>query len=344
MRRSLAQLRAKGKPHWRPSQICVVLLKHFLLMNSRGMMGRKSKIEWTDATWNPIRGCSRVSEGCRNCYAELMAARFSGPGQAYEGLAEMTPAGPRWTGKIVLVEKHLEDPLRWKKPRKIFVNSMSDLFHEDIPPSVIAKIFAVMAAAPEHTFQLLTKRPERMQDLLAWDEFPNIVRQESVAFTWDYDGDWPLPNVWLGVSCEDQRAADRRIPLLLKTPAEIRFVSAEPLLGKIDIFDSCCPRPIQVPLGTTPPLGNLHWIIAGGESGRGARPIHPDWLRSLRDQCEYAGVPFFFKQWGEFGLRRTWGDHGRTKHIFEDGYIVERVGKKKSGRVLDGVTYSQFPS
>lgn len=272
-------------------------------------MADKTGIEWTDASWNPIRGCTRVSEGCRHCYAEVVAARFSGPGQAYEGLARRTSAGEaRWTGKIMFVEKHLEDPLRWKEPRRIFVNSMSDLFHEAVTDEQLDQIFAVMCLAPHHTFQILTKRPERARDYLVGDQLAERVSAftDSIAFertdphnrrTNDLraiaQDEWPLPNVWLGVSVEHQAAADERIPILLDTPAAVRFLSCEPLLG-----------PIHFPL---PCIGSrfwndLHWVIVGGESGSKARPCSPLWIRSIVQQCKRAKVACFVKQFGSAPL------------------------------------------
>ncbi len=200
-------------------------------------MGNKTKIKWCDSTWNCLRGCSRVSHGCERCYAETMASRFSGPGLVYEGL---TKKG-KWTGKIEFSEKHLMDPIRWKKPRRIFVNSMSDLFHENVPDEWIDRIFAVMALAPQHTFQILTKRSERMREYClsrngmgnekickAINNIPNAFGNRHSALS------MPLPNVMLGVSVEDQQTADERIPLLLQTPAAKRFVSYEPALGPVD--------------------------------------------------------------------------------------------------------------
>ena len=249
-------------------------------------MADTTKIEWSDSTWNPIGGCTRVSEGCRNCYAEIMAARFSDPGQWGHGLARRVtlPDGTtdhRWTGKMVLHDHRLDQPLRWKKPRRIFVNSTSDLFHENVPDEWIDRVFAVMALAPQHTFQVLTKRPARARDYMlavgrcrSWlYESPPVAANPSVRWR------MPLPNVWLGTSVEDQATADARIPHLLATPAAVRFLSCEPLLGPV-----------------TPDLTRIHWVIVGGESGPGARPMHPDWARGLRDQCEVAGVAFFMKQ------------------------------------------------
>jgi protein gp37 len=202
-------------------------------------------IQWTDETWNPTRGCSRVSEGCRNCYAERIAARFSLPGNTFHGFAVRTPEGPRWTGEVTLLVDRLDQPLSWKLPRRVFVNSMSDLFHEHLGDDDISQVFAIMALCPQHTFQILTKRAERMRDYVQ----EMSTDPDAYCFAWARQylrGDgrrtpelrsetWPLPNVWLGVSVEDQGRADERIPLLLQTPAAIRFISAEPLLGPIDL-------------------------------------------------------------------------------------------------------------
>jgi protein gp37 len=281
-------------------------------------MADNTKIEWTDATWNPIRGCTRVSEGCRNCYAEVMAARFSDPGQWGHGLAKRVtlPDGStdhRWTGEMRLIDSALDLPLRWTRPRRIFVNSTSDLFHEAVPDEWIDRVFAVMALAPQHTFQVLTKRPERMRAYLGsidaeFHASPDDLNErfgeqcvqlsgDPCASGWFEDHvDWPLSNVWLGTSVEDQAAADARIPHLLETPASVRFISAEPLLGPVDLTSmkrsggTGLMRPLDGRFRT------LDWIIVGGESGPGARPIDPDWARSLRDQCAASGVAFFMKQ------------------------------------------------
>lgn len=245
---------------------------------------RNGGIAWCEETWNPVRGCSRVSEGCRHCYAERVAARFSGPGKPYEGLAVMKSDGPHWTGKVRLVAAALDLPLRWRKPRRIFVNSMSDLFHKGLTDHEILKVFVTMARARQHTFQILTKQPRRMLEwfLVCADDTVRPLAWAGVP--------WPLPNVWLGVSVEDQETADERIPLLLQTPAAVRWVSAEPLLG-----------PIEFP---TMLRNWIDWLVVGGESGPGARPMHPDWARGLRDQCVAAGVPFFMKQ----GSKANWSD------------------------------------
>ena len=300
-------------------------------------MGDKSKIEWTDATWNPIRGCSRVSEGCRNCYAERQAARFGGKGQPYEGTINYRSqvsgltytnrgaagsAVGSWNGTIKVIEEHLTDPLRWKKPRRIFVNSMSDLFHENLADETIDRIFAVMALCPQHTFQVLTKRAERM---VAWFARSTTHAEVSAFCLTNFDRcmigtRWPLPNVWLGVSVENQAAADERIPHLLRTPAAVRWLSVEPMLGPVKFW---CPYPGPV----------IDWVVCGGESGAGARPMHPDWARSLRDQCVAAGVPFFFKQWGEF-----------APSDMAVGVPELRVGKKRAGRTLDDMEWSEYPA
>jgi protein gp37 len=298
-------------------------------------MSDSSSIEWTDATWNPVRGCSRVSEGCRNCYAERMAVRMSGPGQWGEGFAvaprhhgengrPTTGVRGKWTGKVELIPSMLDRPLRWRKPRKVFVNSMSDLFHESLPDEAIDRVFAVMALARRHTFQVLTKRPERMERYLsahdrdrAWcdagarldiplthpmTKHPGATSPDNALWlnvdSATDSGDRPLPNVWLGVSVEDQATADERIPLLLQTPAAVRFVSYEPALGPVDFTgwlyscDGDCNQP------THPIEPTLDWVIVGGESGPGARPFDVAWARSTVEQCKAAGVAVFVKQLG----------------------------------------------
>lgn len=533
-------------------------------------MGDKSKIEWTatrdqdgnvvsdGATWNPIRGCTRVSEGCGSargggCYAERIAARFSGPGMPFEGFAVNTPAGPRWTGKVALIPEKLGDPLRWRKPRFVFANSMSDLFHEGLTNEEIAAVFGVMAACPQHHFQVLTKRPERM---LEWFRQPCIAekvdmfrhvamagrieeyftpeRIESVAgwpgywitskgrvlsdhkgerrelkpmpgeqgharvmlyrgegetsrplihhlvlsafdgprrddaqgchitgdatnnalwnLRWgsqsenwidrkrhgnrrsysklckeqvaslrqlasegmnaaelgrrfgisdtqarniitekqwapEYGFEWPLPSVWLGVSCEDQATADERIPLLLRCPAAVRWVSAEPLLGPIDLArylprveliyagkevryrvpvnDDIVTRQLPKMRAQNPdnlyttrperegdsmmhPAPFLDWVVAGGESGPGARPCHPHWARSIRDQCVAAEVKFFWKQWGSWAPNCLCGgpkgcpETPRPKPGKMG--VMFHCGKGKAGRELDDRTWDEMPA
>lgn len=488
----------------------------------------KDGISWTDETWGPIRGCSKVSTGCKHCFAESMAARFCGEGLPYHGLIR----DGHWSGDVRFVADKLDVPLRWKRPRRIFVNSMSDLFHESLTNEQIAAVFGVMAACPQHVFQTLTKRPHRMLEfltqpesrswiakardaaivnhehdpverwatvprfpgyeasthgrvrseraevlatcinprtgresvtiwnngdpdtvnvhqLVAWAHLPcpfdgyevchrngnkldnrlaNLrwgtrsenqrekvthgsrggpqkltleqveeiktarVRgetQQSIAnrygisrslvsmiesgLVWAPPKDlpWPIPNVHLGVSCENQAAANERIPPLLQCPAAVRWVSAEPLLGTIDFTDIT-----HDGLGRNALLvddatfgrheRHLDWVVCGGESGPHARPMHPDWARSIRDQCRAAGVPFHFKQHGEWvvaseangiigstmpptGERYTWlGFDGKTqnpshKGLLDPVYAMARVGKKRAGHLLDGQEYRMYP-
>ena len=234
-------------------------------------MSHQTPIEWTDATWNPVRGCTKISPGCKHCYAETFAERFRGvPGHPFEQGFDLR-----------LVPDALDLPLRWKTGRLVFVNSMSDLFHEQIPDAYVHQVFDVMRQATQHRFQVLTKRPERLAQLA-----PSLA---------------PPSNVWLGVSVENQDYVERA-RILRRVKASVRFLSVEPLLGPIRRL----------------PLSGMDWVIVGGESGGHARPMDPDWVRSLRDQCVAAGVPFFFKQWG--GVR-----------------------KGKTGRVLDGRTWEEMP-
>ncbi len=290
-----------------------------------------TKIEWTDRTWNPVTGCDAVSPGCDNCYAEGIAHRFAGTPQFPNGF------------RITLRPERLEQPLKWRKPSMVFVNSMSDLFHKDIPDEYIARVFAVMARAPRHTFQVLTKRHGRMRSLLNSEWFLDQVGALAESLP-----GWPLPNVWMGVSAENQKWADMRIPALLDTPAAVRFISAEPLLGPIDLASKGHLARDEFERG-------LDWAIVGGESGPKARPMHPDWVRTLRDQCTSAGVAFLFKQWGTWAPNGFWRvDTGRPpenphEHLFTEGGrngflpSMARVGKKAAGRELDGRTWDEFP-
>jgi protein gp37 len=276
-------------------------------------------IEWTDVTWNPVRGCSLVSPGCTNCYAMKQAHRFSQPkpnaktcdyDAPYAGLTKLTNGGPVWTGDVRLVPEKLDEPLRWRKPRRVFVNSMSDLFHEGVPDEFIDAVFGVMASAQRHTFQVLTKRPDRMrawfQRIATASEPPDLVAQRAawsggareqmarhlhpIKGTFRHQP-WPLPNVWLGVSVEDQARADERIPLLLETPAAVRFLSVEPLLGPVDFRKVPGFNRVNLSLRDW-------WVIVGGESGPGARQCDVAWIRSVVKQCHDAGVPCFVKQLG----------------------------------------------
>ena len=353
-------------------------------------MAENSKIEWTDATWNPIVGCSVTSPGCTNCYAMTMAARLERMGsERYTGLTKPSKAGPVWTGVLRQApEATLLQPLRWRQPRRIFVNSMSDLFHEDVPDEWIDQVFAVMALAPQHTFQVLTKRAARMRAYLSAARAHPVglaaLDLTRACHARDADsaigsgimlqGDiahlkvWPLPNVWLGVSVEDQPRANERIPHLLATPAAKRFLSCEPLLGLVELRrlgnDSALGQfKLNALDGLTyvaggayrdiPPIPSLDWIIVGGESGSGPRPMHPDWARSLRDQCQAANVPFFFKQWGGWApsekpshwISRTTGDArpiGQGVWLSEAG--MARVDKKTAGAMLDGREWREMPA
>lgn len=296
-------------------------------------MGDRTGIEWTDATWNPVTGCTKVSQGCKHCYAERVFPRVYGKDVSLD-LKTGETRQRRFTD-VTVHEDRLDVPLRWKRPRRIFVNSMSDLFHEDVPDEFIGRVYTTMAKAPQHTFQVLTKRQERMRE---WHS---------------RRGGQYLPNVWLGVSVEDQATADERIPLLLRTPAAVRWISAEPLLGPIDLRylqPGDPPTEIDALSGThgvlRPHRGRcdkLDWIVAGGESGPGARPMHPDWARSLRDQCQAAGVPFLFKQWGEHVSVSEVAGAG-AHFTFPDGATVRRVGKRAAGRTLDGRTWDEYPA
>ena len=255
----------------------------------------KTSIEWATDVWNPVTGCTKISAGCKNCYAEKIAGRFW---------------GDRKFTDVQWHPERLEDPLHWKKPRRVFVNSMSDLFHPDVPERFIDDVFRVMANT-KHTYMILTKRPDRMKRYI-WNrsKYPS-------------DGRAMLPNVWLGVSAENQQAADERIPYLLETPAAVRFVSVEPMLGEVDLTQAMygIDSPGMNVFGFTDGFGYeacLHWVICGCESGQSARPFDMDWARDLRDQCQSADVPFFFKQ-------------GRT-----DGKLVKMPE-------LDGIVWNELP-
>jgi len=293
-------------------------------------MSGNTQIQWTDRTWNVASGCTKVSPGCANCYIERTPP-FRMNGRKFE----------RGAIPVQLHRDRLEDPLHWKKPQRVFVNSLSDLFHDDVDDLFILEAFLVMAMASEHTFQVLTKRPERMQRLLSaqfmprlWDRLTEKGGNKSL-FSPDM---WPLPNVWLGVSVENQHFADERIPLLLRTPAAVRFLSCEPLLGRLALAPF-----LPETLGDLRSSG-IDWVIAGGESaGPPARSLvevgairrmvgtkfdriwrpkadRLEWVREIRDQCAAAGVPFFFKQWGG-APRNTSG-----------------------GELLDGREWREFPS
>ncbi|ORV13539.1 phage Gp37/Gp68 family protein [Mycolicibacterium canariasense] len=273
-------------------------------------------IEWATKVWNPTTGCDRVSPGCDHCYALTMAKRLKGMGHP----KYQRDGDPRTSGPGFGAAHHpavLSDPFKWRKPQRVFVNSMSDLFHKAIPDEFIAGVWSVMKRNPDHTFMVLTKRHDRMRSLVSSPEFREMVFTLGGVGCGQAGGhlehfrQWPVPNVWLGVSTENQRWADIRIPALLDTPAAVRFISAEPLLYQVLLRQAWLhpimknPTPENNALGRRIAkergVGLIDWVIAGGESGRGARPMNPRWARSLRDQCVAAGVPFFLKQWGEWG-------------------------------------------
>jgi len=361
-------------------------------------MPGKSEIQWCTDVWNPTTGCTRVSAGCDHCYAFTLHDRRHA---AYVAGAKLPPQYARPFSEVQLMPERLAVPLRWREPRRIFVDSMADLFHADVPDAFIAQVFTTMALVPRHTFMILTKRPQRMQRLLRDERF----QEEIGALGWPNPltgaqragpTPWPLPNVWLGVSVENQEAA-YRVDWLVRTPAAVRFLSCEPLIGPLDLAhwlpvptdDStpywgadCDETGCQAPATFTRPgrqfptmirecrahVERVDWVIVGGESGRDARPMHPDWARDLRDQCVEAGVPFFFKQWGEWtevdGPRcqrlnqaaartGTWMRRdgtlvprrfdGPDRHSPYGTSIMARLGKHKTGRELDRQTWDQLP-
>ncbi|CAN5572481.1 phage Gp37/Gp68 family protein [soil metagenome] len=371
-------------------------------------MADGTAIEWTDATWNVINGCSVKSPGCAKCYAMRLAGTRLKHVDSREGLTIDTKAGPVWNGTTKFNEPVLLDPIRWKRARRIFVCAHGDLFHESVPDEWIDRVFAVMALAPQHQFQVLTKRSARMREYFAAPDLyarvlgrANEIRRMSkhlsrlgdVGVSNPADG-WKW--VWLGVSVEDQTRAAERIPDLLATPAAVRWLSCEPLLGPVDLSglmfrEEECPNWEME--GSTPPIDPetgareccthcdytgvvsvpaIDWIVAGGESGPGARPMHPDWARSLRDQCAAAGVAFLFKQWGAWlpwepdqlpyfksqtgelidrhemptdfddATAKGWSD--ARLYDGDDICVHQRVGKKAAGRELDGVIHDGFPA
>lgn len=313
-----------------------------------------SKIEWTKSTWNPIVGCSHASPGCTNCYAQRMAGRLSEMSRAareagergfvdhYDETAVSSKAGPVWTGKLARAPlKAWREPLDRHKPTTFFVCSMSDVFHERMPEDWIGDVFVVMAQAPQHTFQVLTKRSSRMRHLLSGSELREHV-QASLRIIDNPDAPvfrWPLPNVHLGVSCEDQRRADERIPDLLATPAAIRFISAEPLLGpiRLDPFLDCTGMPdcVGCEAGT-----RLSWVIVGGESGPGARPCNVGWIRQIVGRCARADVPVFVKQMGATPIEMSewgpaWPAGTRFTQAPESSAVRVRLRDRKGGDVTE---------
>lgn len=332
-------------------------------------MGDKSKIEWTDATWNPVIGCSMVSGGCLNCYAQRDASGRLKNHPDYSKVIHRK----LWNGKFVFRHNVLDQPLRWQKPRTIFVCSMGDLFHESVPDEWIDDVMAVTAMAPQHRFMVLTKRPERMMKYFSVGAMCVRIgiRQsieklggEDIGARWKNEA---LPNLALGVSIEDQKTADERIPILLQTPAAYRFVSYEPALNGVNLQTIVLIKKEHGPDVSINALYGWHGgadsdrtmidlVIMGGESGPNARPMHPDWARSVRDQCYRTGIPFHFKQWGEWHpepLGFSEQRQAELKHLCwvtpdgrfsdvgigrkeDDSLLMFRVGKKRAGRLLDG--------
>ncbi|MES2301899.1 MAG: phage Gp37/Gp68 family protein [Pseudomonadota bacterium] len=350
-------------------------------------MSDNTHIEWADATVNAINGCSVTSPGCTHCYAMKLAGTRLRDHPTRNGLTTMTKAGPVWNGKVRLHEPALLQPLKWKRPRRILWNAHGDTFHDSVPDAWIDRVFAVAALTPQHTHMILTKRSKRMREYLTrhrWHLWAAIGR-EIDAKRWAklppiMGGDCtPVPNVWLGVSVEDQTRADERIPDLLATPASVRFLSCEPLLGPVSLAHIPHPKHEGMFIDaldghswgyTSSPLDSrspVDWVIAGGESGPGARPMHPDWARSLRDQCTAAGVPFHFKQWGEWlpvydreATDPDWRKCSAIEQMYPGGrwlnlsgghgfdgervHWVHKTGKKLAGRMLDGAEYNGLPA
>ena len=303
-------------------------------------MAATSAIEWTNATWNPTTGCDRVSPGCDHCYALTMAGRLKLMGSAkYQADGDPRTSGPGFG--VAVHPDALDQPLRWQRPRRIFVNSMSDLFHKDIPDDFIAQVFAVMGAAQQHTFQVLTKRHARMRSLLSSVPFRLAVMGSAREHRADrMTPMWPLRNVWLGVSAEDQRWADIRIPALLDTPAAVRFISAEPLLGPIDLGWCGGVNALERDWfggpagGTGAPHPLADWVIIGGESGPGARRMEADWARDLVAQCRSADVAPFVKQLGAvLGAETGSGSHGADWDAWPEDLRV-----REFPRVVQAVT------
>ena len=275
-----------------------------------------TKIEWAvnpdgskGETWNPVTGCTPISEGCQNCYAKRMSKRLAGRC----GYPAYDPF------QVTLHPDRLDEPLKWKKPRRVFVCSMGDFFHQDVPFEFIAQVWQTMNNAQQHIFMVLTKHPERMAKFIS-------------RLGWDIHD-----NVWLGVTAENQKRADERIPILLQIPAVVRFVSVEPMLEPVNLAN----------------CGKIDWVICGGETGPGARPMHPDWVRNLRDQCQNAGVPFFFKHWGQWKAVHRQSDVVDLSSLKDnqcvmkaqngDHYLFTRSSKKRTGRLLDGREWNEFP-
>lgn len=348
-----------------------------------------TKIEWAEKVWNPVVGCTKISPGCQNCYAERMAARLeniaykTGNQKLHDKYYPTINCNGTWTGKVSLCPDALDEPLRWKKPSRIFVCSMGDLFHEDVPYEFIYDIWDVMVKNRQHTFLILSKRPDRMKSFIErvmanrmdYAYMLGNTPEGKEARKW---AQRPIQNIWLGVTAENQEQADKRITILLQIPAAVRFVSVEPMLGPVHLnqintdskaitLNALTGTPYDWDYGEWMPEDNIgakiDWVICGGETGPGARPMHRDWARELRDQCKAAGVPFLFKQWGEWSCQ-PWNSDNKTKrelclgvdgnsvcaqvgHMMgfrkPDDVLMVRVGKKVAGRLLDGRIWDEYP-
>jgi protein gp37 len=331
-----------------------------------------TSIEWTQRpgtkgeTWNPVVGCTKVSQGCKNCYAKTI---HDNRHKAYsEGKLQNVKQYAVPFEHVQLMPDRLTMPLKWKSPRTIFVNSVSDLFHEDVPLDYIKLVLTIAASSPEHTFQILTKRPERMAEIMAslrWHVglWVNTIQGETTILHTncfeagkEMPAGWVPDNIWLGTSVEDQATADARIPHLLRCPAAVRFLSCEPLLGAVELGGY---YNIPGAPGIDTWNDGIHWVIVGGESGHKARPMHLDWARSLRDQCKAAGTAFFFKQWGEWAaIDMPWYDEAPATRPSNETWLnleggsgfhgkqvwrMRKVGKANAGRLLDGVEHSEWP-
>lgn len=330
-----------------------------------------TKIEWTNflpgysgESWNIVTGCNEASRGCQLCYARGMSHRLTHIGHSkekYKGTTKKSPGRKiQWTGLVKTHENLLTKPSEWKNPRVVFVCSMSDLFHKDVPFEFINAAYSVMADNRQHKFLILTKRPDRMVEFQEW-------KSTQHGIEW-----WPSDNIWHGTSVEDQEQANKRLPWLFKVRGKIRFLSCEPLLGPIELIDIATVNAVNHLFGDDyPPYYGIQWVIAGGESGSDAQPMHISWVRSLRDQCKNAGVPFFFKQWGEWAIEQAdssinapfmhWvldtkvfhylrpdGQHKDFSDMEIDFQVagsswMAKVGKSKSGRQLDNLEHNEYP-
>lgn len=282
-----------------------------------------TKIQWATKVWNPVTGCDKISEGCANCYADKFAKRLQK--NPNEDISHKYRNG----FKVTTHPEALSEPEKWKKPQRVFVCSMGDLFHEDVPFEFITRVFATMLMHPQHTFMLLTKRAQRMKDFIDW------VNPTCLIY---------IKNIWFGVTAENQRRFNERVTILLEIKASLHFVSVEPMLGEIDLN-----KAFILPEVSDGELKNhwLDWVIVGGETGHNARPLNPRWVKSIQEQCQTANIPFFFKQWGEWITidRTEVKKHplNNLKTDLHDHLVYAKVGKKVAGHLIDGKEFKQFP-